>query len=194
MTLISDFQQKARELIPEQKEFLIRKIKRISEEQERVQKNKETLQRLGKEIPKNFGSAVLKEPMENFVVTAYLLLDSPDREKYTSEWGGGLASASSMLSWKLGQTREISRLMDCDFFTAVGYFLYQNCSGLDQISETEKSMPPEKVNEYMTVIKDYANLSPQEQEKFIQNIQKQTGEKVCSYKLKPHNVSPLRTR
>ncbi len=194
MTLISDFQQKARQLIPEQKEFLIRKIKRISEEQERVQKNKETLQRLGKEIPKNFGSAVLKEPMENFVVTAYLLLDSPDREKYTSEWGGGLASASSMLSWKLGQTREISRLMDCDFFTAVGYFLYQNCSGLDQISETEKSMPPEKVNEYMTVIKDYANLSSQEQEKFIQNIQKQTGEKVCSYKLKPHNVSPLRTR
>ncbi|MBO7484277.1 MAG: hypothetical protein J6T55_04085 [Alphaproteobacteria bacterium] len=194
MTLISDFQQKARQLIPEQKEFLIRKIKRISEEQERVQKNKETLQRLGKEIPKNFGSAVLKEPMENFVVTAYLLLDSPDREKYTSEWGGGLASASSMLSWKLGQTREISRLMDCDFFTAVGYFLYQNCSGLDQISETEKSMPPEKVNEYMTVIKDYANLFPQEQEKFIQDIQEPIAKKICSHTKNSHKISCEKTR
>ena len=62
MTLISDFQQKARQLIPEQKEFLIRKIKRISEEQERVQKNKETLQRLGKEIPKN----LITKPLHPF--------------------------------------------------------------------------------------------------------------------------------
>ena len=194
MTLISDFQQKAQRLIPEQKEFLIQQIQRISKEQKIIQENKEYPHQTGREVPKNFGAAALKEPMEDFVVTCYLMFDSPDKEKYTSKWGGYLATASSLLAYKLVEARKISYLLSCDLFTAVGYFRSQDCSGFNRISKTNETMPPEKVKGYMDIIETYAGLSRKGQEKFIQNIQKQTGEKVCSYKLKPHNVSPLRTR
>ena len=196
MTILSNFKKNAQQLIPEQKEFLILAIQRISNEQKRIQENKETLQNLGKEIPKNFGSAALKEPMEDFAVICYLLFDSPKKEMYSSKWNGGLASAEDMLSQRLGEAKSISRSRNCDLFAAVGYFLYQNCCGLTEISKnrTDEIMSPAIGKKYMDIITAYAGLSRKGQEKFIQDIQESTTEKVCSHAPKSHKVSREKTR